>query len=62
MKNGFGNVKLDSLKINELLRDSPLKLIEGNISQISLSLSIEYMKIEVNIEKVSLVLYMDDYS
>ena len=62
MKNGLVNVKLDSLKINELLRDSPLKLIEGNISQISLSLSIEYMKIEVNIEKVSLVLYMDDYS
>ena len=60
MKNGLVNVKLDSLKINELLRDSPLKLIEGNISQISLS--IENMKIEVNIKKVSLVLYMDDYS
>ena len=59
LKNGLANLKLDPDKINPMLSSVPFKLVEGTISSIKLSID---KKIEVIVDKISVVVYVDDHS
>ena len=61
MSNGIANVRLDPLKINFLLADVPFKLVEGTISSIKLVFG-GMKKLDVVIDKINVVLYVDDHS
>lgn len=56
------DVALDPEKINVLLAKAPIKVVEGSISEVKLSIDTKTSKAEVIIGKVSVIAYVDDHS
>lgn len=62
LKNGVTNLKIDPEKVNRLLKAVPVKVVEGYISEVKLSIDTKAAKATVVVDKISLLAYMDDHS
>lgn len=62
LKNGLVNVKVDPDKMNAMLANLPIKVVDGKISEVRLCYDTKNSKAEIVMGKVELIAYIDDHS
>lgn len=62
MNKGLSSIHLDPEKVNPLLNSLPFKLVEGVISGVRLDMNMGGMSLDLSIDSLKVILYLDDHS
>lgn len=61
-KNGLANLIIDGDKVNPMLTDLPVKIVDGVVTSVKLNVELRTWNVKITIDKIKLVMYLDDHS
>lgn len=62
LKNGLANLIIDPDKVNPMLLNVPVKIVDGVVTLVKLNVEFSNSNVAITVEKIKLVMYLDDHS